>query len=59
MIVARYKETPEGQFDVEMFVLLPNKGQTVKIAEFTCKDEKELKESTENADYVLKEGDVE
>jgi hypothetical protein len=56
MIIARYKETEPEVYQVELYAVLTSKGN-VKIAEFECKGKKELKESTETADYVVKGGD--
>lgn len=51
MIIARYIEN-DGQFDVELIALL--NGKRVVFAEFTCSSEKELKDSTDSADYLIK-----
>ena len=55
MVIARYKELtghPAFQFNVEIIVV--TNGKRVRIAEFNCKDEKELKLATDRVDYLIK-----
>ena len=57
MTIARYKELighPVWRYHVELIVCLPAKGKRIKIAEFNCATEDELKFATECCDYVLK-----
>ena len=57
MTIARYRELtghPVWRYQVELIVLLAGKGKRVKIAQFNCKNEEELKFATECCDYVLK-----
>lgn len=55
MTIARYKQLvghPAWLYTVELIVI--TNGKRVKIAEFNCKDEDELKFATDCVDYVIK-----
>jgi hypothetical protein len=54
MTLARYKKLdghPAWLYTVEMLVVV--NGKVVKIAEFNCANDRELKLATECCDYVL------
>lgn len=55
MTIARYRELvghPVWLYNVEIIVI--TNGKRIRIAEFNCKDEKELKFATECVDYLIK-----